>query len=186
MLPATSIWVSLSEKHSLPASPGVRSQWWGWARRALGIPTCLGIWLSTNTAAPGHISQPLLGSHSMELLLALCRAYFLVGETLSAGGAFLSMKGLAWSRQRTTAVSSTAAIGAGIRCATGLSLPLVHSGTGCLVWTDCFSWSIVWDRRLSTVVSVPGTVLGSGPAALTPWTPLAGLGWGPRLNQLDF
>lgn len=105
---------------------------------------------------------------------------------MSAGGAFLSMKGLAWSRQGTTAVSSTATIGAGIHRATGLSLPLVHSGTGCLVWTDRFSWSIVWDRRLSTGVSVPGIVLGSGPAALTPWTPLAGLGWGPRLNQLDF
>lgn len=130
-------------RNSLLAFPGVHSQWWGWAKRALGIPTCLGIWLSTNPAAPRHTSQPLLGSHSMELLLALCRAYFSVGEILSAEGAFLSRKGLAWSRQGTTAVSGTAAIGAGIQHATGFSLSLIHSGMGCLVWTGCFSWSIV-------------------------------------------
>lgn len=82
---------------------------------------------------PGHTSQPSLGSHSMELLLALCRAYFSAEEILSAGGAFLSRKGLAWSRQGTTAESSTAAIGARSQHVTGLSLPSIHPGTGHLV-----------------------------------------------------
>lgn len=94
----------------------------------------------------------------MELLLALCRAYFLAEEILSAGGAFLSRKGLAWSKQGTTAESGTAAIGAGSQQVTGLSLPPIHPGSGCLVWTDCFSWSVVWDGQLSCLrTAAPGS-----------------------------
>lgn len=81
----------------------------------------------------------------------------------------------------------------------GLSLALIHLGTGCLVWTVSHgvcsgtgSRAAV-GRALPGVreaqrqdVPVPGTALGSGPAALAPGAPPAGLGWGLRLNHLDF
>lgn len=120
-------------------------------------------------------------------------------EESSAVGAFLSKKGLAWCGQGTTTESGNAAIRARTQHVMGLSLAPIHPGMGCLVWTVSHGlWSgtgsqAAVGRALPAVreaqrqgVPVPGTALGSGPTALAPGAPLAGLGWGLRLNHLDF
>lgn len=69
MLLATSFWGSPSEKRSLPASPGVRSWWWGWARRALVRHPYLPWHLAEHKSCPpGHTSEPLLGNQTVEPL----------------------------------------------------------------------------------------------------------------------
>lgn len=127
-----------------------------------GHPCLLWYLAKHKSCPPGHASQPSLGSRSTELLLALCGACFLAEEILSAGGAFLSRKGLASSRQGTAAESSTAAIGARSQHVAGPSLPLIHPGTGCLVWTGYFSRSVVRDGQPSRCGQ--GTALRPGSA----------------------